>query len=127
MKNLSILLLSFSLILLIQSCGESQSLDVNKFDALLSSTQEKIVLDVRTPGEYDRGHLQRSVMIDYKQSDFRDRVSQLDKTKSVFVYCAAGVRSAGAVKVLKELGFQKVYELNGGFDAWKDADKPIEK
>jgi rhodanese-related sulfurtransferase len=44
----------------------------------------------------------------------------LDKNKPVLVYCAAGGRSASAAKDLKKAGFKKVYDLEGGYDAWED-------
>lgn len=110
-----------------QAQAQSQLLEVKAFDARMTSTKDKIVLDVRTSEEYSQGHLSNAVMIDYYQSDFKQRLGKLDKAKPVFVYCAAGARSEGAVQVLKELGFKQIYDLKGGMNAWKKAKMPTVK
>jgi len=110
-----------------QGQAQSQLLDVKSFDTRMASTKDKIVLDVRTNDEYNQGHLENAVMIDYYQPDFKQRLTKLDKAKPVFVYCAAGVRSEGAAQALVDLGFKQVYDLQGGMNAWKKAKMPIVK
>ncbi len=105
----------------------SQKLSADNFEKKLEATGDKIVLDVRTHDEFKGGHLSNATMIDYYSSDFKSRVSQLDKTKPVFVYCAGGVRSGNASKILIQLGFNEVYDLQGGFNAWTAARKPVER
>lgn len=58
-----------------------------------------VVLDVRTPGEYESVYLQDAVNIDYRSESFRDEVGKLDKSKKYLVYCLAGTRSSGAVSI----------------------------
>ena len=110
-----------------QGQAQSQLLDVKSFDTRMASTKDKIVLDVRTNDEYNQGHLENAVMIDYYQPDFKERLAKLDKAKPVFVYCAAGVRSESAAQALVDLGFKQVYDLRGGMNAWKKAKMPIVK
>lgn len=96
-----------------------QELEPKPFAQTLSRTKG-IVLDVRTPEEYAEGHLSQARNIDYKNDNFRQAVNKLDKTKPYFVYCKAGVRSAKAADIMKELGFKQVYTLEGGMDAWAE-------
>ncbi len=96
-----------------------QELQPKPFAQTLSRTKG-IILDVRTPEEYAEGHLSQARNIDYKNDNFRQVVNKLDKTRPYFVYCKAGVRSARAADIMKELGFKQVYTLEGGMDAWED-------
>ena len=78
-----------------------------------------LLIDVRTPGEYASGHLENSINIDYKADNFKDLVGELDPNQEVYVYCKVGGRSARSAKVMKEIGFKKVYDLKGGIIAWE--------
>jgi rhodanese-related sulfurtransferase len=78
-----------------------------------------IVLDVRTPEEFKNGHIERAIIIDYKSSDFQDKLSKLVKKKTYLVYCKAGGRSAGAIGMMKDLNFTNLYHLYEGFEIWK--------
>ena len=70
------------------------------------------VVDVRTAEEFDSGHLDGAVNIDYQAADFAERVSELPREKSYVVYCASGRRATGAVEQMRDLGFTDV--VNGG-------------
>jgi rhodanese-related sulfurtransferase len=89
-------------------------------------TNNIVVLDVRTPQEYAEGHIAGSVLLDFKSPDFAEKLSKLDKDKKYLVHCAAGGRSAKACTQLHQLGFQRVYNLEGGMKAWTAAGKPVE-
>jgi rhodanese-related sulfurtransferase len=102
-------------------------LDPQTFDKKLKESKEPILIDVRTSGEYSQGHLAKATLIDIYSSDFKSRVSKLDKSKPVFVYCKAGSRSSSAAEVMSGLGFKEIYDLSGGILAWQQANKPIEK
>jgi rhodanese-related sulfurtransferase len=104
-----------------------QVLHADKFEIKLNSETEKIVLDVRTPGEYAAGHLKSAILIDYYRNDFEQQLEKLDKDKPVFVYCAVGGRSGSASAMLTRLGFKQVYDLQGGINAWLAAGKPVIK
>lgn len=104
-----------------------KKLDPQSFEKKLNESKELILVDVRTPGEYAQGHLANAVLIDIYSDDFKSRVSKLDKSKPVFVYCKAGSRSSSAVDVFTDLGFKEIYDLSGGISAWQRANKPITK
>jgi rhodanese-related sulfurtransferase len=102
-------------------------LDPNNFESKLNSTKEKILVDVRTSDEFEEGHLENAVLIDFLGDDFKTKVAKLDKAKPVFVYCGTGRRSGNASKIFIELGFTQVFDLDGGINAWADAGKKLLK
>ncbi|MDH5475655.1 MAG: rhodanese-like domain-containing protein [Cyclobacteriaceae bacterium] len=126
--TLSIIALSFSAV----SCqstsstkeveqGKKQTIervDNQKFAALLKSTENAQVIDVRTPQEYAGGYIGDATNINFMGNDFKTKISELDKTKAVFIYCQGGGRSGRALKVFQEMGFETVYELKTGYGNW---------
>jgi rhodanese-related sulfurtransferase len=86
-----------------------------------------VILDIRTPGEYQSGHLQNAVMIDYYSKSFADEIGRLDKEKSYLVYCRSGNRSARSMDLFKKLQFQKIYHLSSGINSWMSEDLPLVK
>jgi len=103
-----------------------RNLSVEEF-AQMSTNQANIILDVRTPKEFEAGHLPRAVNVDVLAADFDQKIASLDKARTYLVHCASGGRSVTACKQLGELGFPKLYNLSGGFKAWTRAGKPVEK
>lgn len=83
------------------------------------------VIDVRTPKEFTSGHIESAKNLHIYDQDFAARLDSLDKDKTVYVYCKAGGRSAEAVETLEQKGFKHIVELEGGLDAWNDAEKPV--
>ena len=78
-----------------------------------------IIIDVRTEDEFESGKIPGSLNIDiYKGQGFIYEIEELDKSKNFYVYCAAGVRSANACGVMRQLGFENVFNLVGGFSNW---------
>jgi phage shock protein E len=74
------------------------------------------LVDVRTPQEYSGQHL--SGALNLPVSDLGPRLGELEpKSQPIVVYCASGWRSAGAARMLKQAGFQSVYDL-GPMSAW---------
>ena len=85
------------------------------------------LLDVRTAGEYNTGHIKNSLQADWNdRKEFTRRISFIDKSKPVYVYCLSSGRSGAAAKEMALMGYQKVYVLDGGLNAWKAANKPVE-
>ena len=79
-----------------------------------------VVLDVREPDEYDQGALGNVIHIPRGHLEAQVETRITDKSTSVVVYCAGGVRSAFAAKTLQELGYTNVASMAGGFGKWKD-------
>lgn len=84
-----------------------------------------VLLDVRTPEECASGVIEGARMLDFTGSDFKTELAKLDRGTPVFVYCAAGGRSYRACRQLQELGFERIYDLVGGMQAWREADMPV--
>lgn len=85
------------------------------------------VLDVRTLDEWKQGFIESARHIDVLDKSFKQKVSALDKSKPVIVYCAVGGRSAYAADDMAKLGFKNVYNLTGGIRAWTAAGYPVKK
>ena len=106
MKKL--LLLTIPLTLILSACGSSggkvTNLNVNEFANKVNDTSV-VVLDVRTPGEFQSGHIQGAINVDYEGLNFEGEVNKLDKAKTYAVYCRSGRRSGLATEVMAKNGF----------------------
>lgn len=98
--------------------------DATEFFSLSEKGNNKL-LDIRTPEEFLAGHLKNAINIDYYASDFQNQLGKLDKAQTYLVYCRSGSRSSTAIQMMKTLGFQRVYELEGGINSWGASDLPI--
>lgn len=94
---------------------------------LLMNQQDALVVDVREPAEFEAGHILGARNMPLSQIDARAADLKKNKSKPVVVCCASGTRSAAAVAAFKKNGFEKVFSLNGGIAAWKQAGLPTEK
>jgi len=83
--------------------------------------QDVVVLDVRTPAEIAKGKIRGAVEIDYKAADFQEKIAALDKEKTYLIYCASGGRSSRTCKSMHGQDFPNLYNLSGGYKAWKSA------
>jgi len=95
-------------------------------DSKLKANSSVILLDVRTPDEFAEGHIANAINIDVNSSSFEQQCSKLDKKKSIYVYCLAGVRSKKAAIILKKKGYQ-VVSMSGGIKAWTASGRPVTK
>ncbi|MBL4586742.1 MAG: rhodanese-like domain-containing protein [Flavobacteriales bacterium] len=102
----------------------AENVNVEQFSVHIKDAQ---ILDVRTPDEWSQGIMEGANMYNFYDDDFSSNLEKLDKEKPVAVYCKVGGRSGKAMKQLKKLGFKEVYNLDGGMDAWKNAEKPTVK
>ncbi|HYF36885.1 MAG TPA: rhodanese-like domain-containing protein [Prosthecobacter sp.] len=94
--------------------------------AKLVQTGKVTVLDVRTPDEYNEGHIKGAKNVDFSSPDFAAKLNDLDKSKPILVHCQAGGRSTKSLPALEKLGVP-IYHLDGGMDAWTQAGKPVSK
>ena len=83
------------------------------------------VLDLRTPREFQEGHIPHALNIDFLNSDFAKRLRELDRDRPYLIHCASGNRSTRALPLFGELGFKKVYHLKTGIRGWIGAGYPI--
>ena len=128
MKYLFRLLYLFFIAFGVQSAGaqNNTSLAADEFEKAIQKDSVQL-LDVRTAGEYKDGHIKNSLLADWKdEAEFSRRIGFIDKQKPVYVYCLGGGRSAAAAVKMRAMGYQHVYELQGGINAWKAGNKNVE-
>ena len=118
MKNFSFIA---TILLIFSSCDNS----VDKFEILdYMEFKNQIVnnvqlVDVRTSEEFNAGHIEGAINIDFKNDEvFYQSFQRLDKKNPVYVYCRSGNRSKKSADKLLEMGFSKVYDLKGGYIDW---------
>jgi len=86
----------------------------------VSKDENAVILDVRTELEVEEGYIPEAKNIDiYKGQEFVDELQKLDKSKNYYVYCRSGARSAQACTLMDQMGFNKTYNLIGGFSNWE--------
>ena len=90
--------------------------------AMMQSSSNILIVDVRTPEEYAQGHLKGAINIPL--SDLPLRIVKFEQNRPILVYCQTGYRSAEASSILMKAGFTKVYNLEGGITAWINAGYP---
>ena len=78
---------------------------------------------VRTKKEYEEAHIVNAQNIDFSSPTFEDDIEKLDKKKPVILYCKGGTRSAKCAKKLKDAGFEKIYDLDGGLSRWQHTNE----
>ena len=125
------LLISLLLTCVFHSCKQTpkaQSLKLISTDEMieLMDTEEIQLVDVRTPSEYNEGHVPDAQNINFYDENFDQQIETLDKSKPIIVYCKSGGRSAKCASKLVEKGFEKIYDLEGGFSQWKFKGLTIE-
>ena len=103
-----------------QEASKSETLSERKFQKLMKK-DNSAVIDVRTEQEFSEGPIPNAQNIDVHKEDFTATIQSLDKAKTYLLHCRSGKRSAKALNIVKEAGFQNVYHLKGGFIEWDGA------
>lgn len=91
-----------------------------------SEDENIVIIDVRTPAEYDESHIPGAINIDIYGEDFNGKVQELDKDKTYYVYCRTGGRSSSAISIMTNAGHESVFQINGDFVAWQEAGLPTD-
>ncbi len=126
MKNI----IPFLLLLLLPSCaGENKTsagstiLPVEEYVQNLNTDTTAYLIDVRTPEEYAEGHIEGAVLMNVMEEQaFLAGIDTLDASHTYYIYCRSGRRSQKASGLMSERGL-KVVDLQGGYNAWKEAEK----
>ena len=84
-----------------------------------------VLIDVRTHNEYSSGYIENSLNIDYLSNDFSKNVQKLDKNIPIVLYCRSGKRSSRSANILSKLGFNEVYNLQGGILDWVEIGNTV--
>mgnify|MGYP006269157647 CR=1 FL=1 len=100
---------------------QPENVDAAEFARLAEDLADAQLIDVRTPEEYEQGHLDGAQLVDIMDPDFAERIAELDKQRPCLVYCRSGNRSFHAGMFMKQQGFEKVYNLADGILGWNGA------
>ena len=103
-----------------------QNVDASEFHKLVQSG-EGVILDVRTPQEFSRGHIEGATLINVADKGFVSKVNLLQKDKPVYVYCLTGSRSNAAASYMARNGFSEVYNLQTGMMDWRRQGLPLKQ
>ena len=83
-----------------------------------------VIVDVRSPEEFNSGHVQGALNIPVESPDFAAQVSALDPAETYAIYCRSGNRSAVATAQMGSMGYLHLYDLEGGFADLEAAGMP---
>ncbi len=139
MKRFSFLALILSLLAVVAACGEAggpndvqdsvggvRTVTPNLGATILANPPANlVVLDVRTPEEFDQAHLEGATLVNFYDNDFADQLSALDRDVPYLVYCRSGNRSGQAIIAMSDLGFGDVSNVDGGIVRWMEAGLPV--
>ena len=116
----------FLLIISLLSCNLNKSnlISAHDFDEMIRIDKSSIIIDVRTPEEFNKGHLRNSLNVNWLDENFDENLNIFSKDLPVMVYCLSGGRSSKANERIKSLGFKNVYELDGGILEWRKNKLP---
>ena len=104
---------------------EGKNLSGVEFIEKYNNTPSAVLVDVRTPGEFSSGHIENALNIDFEDKSFVSEIQKLDVTKTYFLYCRSGNRSAQAISLMKANGIKNIYELKGGIVSNKNTIKLV--
>lgn len=126
-KFCTIIMLILGSISCTHTAAQSKVIDPTAFEQMILTDTSVQLIDVRTPDEYQSGHIAKAVNYNINDASFGENLAKLDLNRPVLVYCAVGGRSGRAAAQLDKLGFKKVFDLRGGMTAWRAANKKIVK
>lgn len=109
-----------------QPIKEKTNINATDFEQKINNP-DAVILDVRSAFEFKGDKINGAQNISVSSPDFNSRIENLDKNKTYLVYCQHGPRGKEATKIMKDKGFQHVYNLSGGIEEWKYYNKPVVK
>lgn len=103
---------------------EFKQIDIHEAKNLIDQGDLNII-DLRDPESYEDSHIENAVFVD--QESIEDFIATADKKKPLVCYCYKGFGSQGASEYFKEQGFESVYSIMGGFEAWSSENSTTTK
>lgn len=113
------IILGIFLLFSITTATAQQSSFIRAQDVSAVQQQDYLLIDVRTPEEYQEGTIPSAINIDVENDAFRSEVEKIDKNTPLIIFCKLGGRSETAAEILSNIGFTNVKEIEGGFEAWR--------
>lgn len=134
MKHIQTLLTSLVLTLTLSGCEQKLPADIEipiltsqEVAQLNASNEGPILLDVRTPKEFEKGRIPGSLNIPHKQLERRVAEISSNRERDIIVYCEKGGRARYAIGVLSKLGFQNLALVEGDMGEWRKNGLPVER
>jgi rhodanese-related sulfurtransferase len=130
LKKLSIIL-SVVIGLSLLNCKQSKAqqstmLEPQEFQEFVSAN-EVLLVDVRTPKEFNSGHIKNAININFLSTEFDEEIQKLDTTKTLVIYCRSGNRSNKSTSKFVQVGFDNLYDLKGGVLNWQKSGLELVK
>lgn len=126
MKHIFTWVLVVPILFLVIACNpkkEGMIIDIDKATVEAEVIGKEVQwVDVRTPEEYNAGHIDDAVNFDINGTAFMEQIRTLDRNRPVYVYCRIGGRSTKAAEILKKEGFKEIYNYKGGYTEWSAQD-----
>jgi phage shock protein E len=107
------------------STAELETVSPESAATIIADDSSEVILDIRTPEEFDQGIIEGAVNIDFYETSFADDLDGLDKDAHYVVYCRSGNRSGQAMDTFADLGFTNVTEIDGGIANWYETGLPV--
>ncbi len=127
-----IFLASMLMVTSIQAAEEAENavekIAVTAAQDYVAHHEDAVIMDVRTPAEFDLSHITGALNVNVQDDDFESMVAGLDKDRTYLVHCTRNPgngRSSRALATLQSLGFKNLYSLEGGYIAWQEAELPL--
>jgi rhodanese-related sulfurtransferase len=115
MKRMALVVIMVCMVWL-PALAVAQDISSREAKALLEKNSNIFLLDVRTPQENSQARLPGSVLIPI--NEFKGRINEVPKNKTILVYCAVGSRSKAVAEYLSKNGYKNVYNMNDGIVGW---------
>ncbi len=94
---------------------------------LINNHDETLIIDIRAVAEYKSGHIKGAKNVPLNEFASNIKAYSDYKNKLVLIYCNSGNTTGRAIKLLKNAGYEKINNLEGGVAAWKEANMPLSK
>lgn len=99
---------------------EEKTINVNEFKTMIDK-ENPLIIDIRTPEEYNEGHIEDAININFYESNFFEEIKKIETDQNILIYCRSGHRSGLAMKGLKGEMTTNLYDLEGGILSWEEA------
>ena len=103
--------------------GEYGDVSIQEAIELMEEKLDLVILDVRTVGEFDEGHIEGAINIPV--DELSGRLDELSKDDELLVYCRTGNRSGSAISILSDAGYTKIYHMHEGISVWIQQGHPV--
>ena len=113
-----------------QMYGDVETIAVGDVEDYVNMEENAVILDVRTPAEFQMSHIPDAVNMNVQDESFEQMVADLDRDQPYIVHCTKNPvdgRSAAALTKLQAMGFTNLISMEGGWVAWREAELPLVK